>query len=146
MSRGGGDEYGIREEYISNKGVILGFTGDLIIYGIPGPRRDPQIVLWTEERVPEPALAHNHTDEYFAYYHRTFIWQWMEIETETHIGTLDLTPLVQTRSRRKENVSKEGKTRGNLHPTMDGDTDGDPHWSTGLSPQRSKRGTEGERT
>ena len=23
---------------------------------------------------------------------RTFIWQWMEIETETHIGTLDLTP------------------------------------------------------
>ena len=35
------DEYGIREEYISNKGVILGFTGDLIIYGIPGPRRDP---------------------------------------------------------------------------------------------------------
>ena len=30
------DEYGIREEYISNKVVILGFTGDLIIYGIPG--------------------------------------------------------------------------------------------------------------
>ena len=30
---GGGrkDEYGIREEYISTKGVILGFTGDLII-------------------------------------------------------------------------------------------------------------------
>ena len=54
---GGGrtDEYGIRDEYISTKGVILGFTGDLIIYGIPGPRRDPQIVLWTEERVPEPA-------------------------------------------------------------------------------------------
>ena len=41
-------EYGIREECISTKGVILGFTGDLIIYGIPGPRRDPQIVLWTE--------------------------------------------------------------------------------------------------
>ena len=37
---GGGrkDEYGIREEYISTKGVILGFTGDLIIYGTPGPR------------------------------------------------------------------------------------------------------------
>ena len=34
------DEYGIREEYISTNGVILGFTGDLIIYGIPGPRRD----------------------------------------------------------------------------------------------------------
>ena len=82
----------IREEYISTKGVILGFTGDLIIYGIPGPRRDPQIVLWTEERVPEPALAHNHTDEYFAYHHRSFIWRWMKMETETHIGTLDLTP------------------------------------------------------
>ena len=51
---GGGrkHEYGIREEYISTKGVILGFTGDLIINVIPGPRRYPQIVLWTEERVP----------------------------------------------------------------------------------------------
>ena len=40
---GGGrkDGYEIREEYISTKGVILGFTGDLIINGIPGPRRDP---------------------------------------------------------------------------------------------------------
>ena len=75
-----------------NKGVILGFTGDVIINGIPGPRRDPQIVLWTEERVPELALAHNHTDEYFAYHHRSFSWRWMEMETETHIGTLDLTP------------------------------------------------------
>ena len=91
---GGGrkDRYGIREEYISTKGVSLGFTRDLIINGIPGPRRDPQIVLWTEERVPELALAHNHTDEYFAYHHRSFIWRWMEMETETHIGTLDLTP------------------------------------------------------
>ena len=88
---GGGrkDEYGIREEYISTKGVILGFTGDLIIYGIPGPRRDPQIVLWTEERVPELALAHNHTDEYFAYHHRSFIWRWMAIQTEIHIGAPD---------------------------------------------------------
>ena len=49
------DGYGIREEYISTKGLILGFTGDLIIKGIPGPRRDPQIVLWTEESVPETA-------------------------------------------------------------------------------------------
>ena len=91
---GGGrkDGYEIREEYISTKGVILVFTGVLIINGIPGPRRDPQIVLWTEERVPEMALAHNHTDEYFAYHHRTFICRWMEIDTETHIGTLDLTP------------------------------------------------------
>ena len=86
------DEYGIREVYISTKGVILGFTRDLITKGIPGPRRDTQIVLWTEERVPEPALAHNHTDEYFAYHHRTFLWRWMEIETETHVETLDLTP------------------------------------------------------
>ena len=94
----------------------------MILEGFPGPRRGPQIVPWTaEERVPELALAHNHTDEYFAYHHKTFIWRWMEIETETHIGTLDLIPLVQTRSRRKENVSKEGNTRGNLHPLMDGD-------------------------
>ena len=49
------DEYGIREEYISTKGVILGFTRDLIKNGIPGPRRDPQMVLWTEERVPKMA-------------------------------------------------------------------------------------------
>ena len=89
---GGGrkDEYGIREEYISTKGVILGFTRDLIIKGIPGPRRDPQMVLWTEERVPEPALAHNH--EYFACHHRTLIWRWMEMEAENHVGTLDLAP------------------------------------------------------
>ena len=39
------------------------------------------------------------------------------------------------RSRGRENVSKEGRTRGNLHPTMDGYRDGDSHWSTGLSPQ-----------
>ena len=69
------DGYGISEVYISTKGVILGFTRDLIIEGIPSPRRDPQIVLWTEDRVPEPALAHNHTDEYFAYHHRTLIWR-----------------------------------------------------------------------
>ena len=91
---GGGrkDGYVIREVYISNKVVILGFTRDLILEGIPGPRRDLQIVLGTEEWVPELTLAHNHTDEYFAYHHRTFIWRWMETETETHIGTLDLTP------------------------------------------------------
>ena len=88
---GGGrkDGYGIREEYISTKAVFLVFTGDLIIYGIPGPRRDPQIVLWTEERVPESALAYNHTDEDFAYHHRSFIRRWMAIQTETHIGAPD---------------------------------------------------------
>ena len=69
------DRYGIREVYTSTKGVILWFTRDLSIKGIPGPRRDLQIVLWTEERVHVPALAHNHTDEYFAYHHRTLIWQ-----------------------------------------------------------------------
>ena len=39
------------------------------------------------------------------------------------------------RSRRRENMSKKGRTRGNLHLTIDGDRDGDPHWSNGLSPQ-----------
>ena len=39
------------------------------------------------------------------------------------------------RSRRRENVSKEIRIRGNLLLTMDGDRDRDPHWSTGLSPQ-----------
>ena len=55
MGGGRKNGYGIREEYISTKGVILGFTRDLIINGIPGLRRGPQIVLWTEERVPEMA-------------------------------------------------------------------------------------------
>ena len=73
MGGGRKDGYAIREEYISTKGVVLGFIGDLIINEILGPRTDPQIVLWTEERVPEPALAYNHTDEDFAYHHRSFI-------------------------------------------------------------------------
>ena len=33
-------------------------------------------------------------------------------------------------------MSKERKIRENLHPKMDGNTDGDPHWSTGLSPPK----------
>ena len=87
------DGYGSREVNISTKGAILGFARDLILEGFPGPRRSPQIVPWAaEERVPELALAHNLTDEYFACHHRTYIWRRMEIETETHIGTLDLTP------------------------------------------------------
>ena len=92
---GGGrkDGYGSREVYISTKGDISEFARDLILEGFPGPRRGPQIGSWAgEERVPELALAHNHTDEYFACHHRTFICQRMEIDTETHIGTLDLTP------------------------------------------------------
>ena len=75
---GGGmkDGYVSREVYISTKGAILGFARDLILEGFPGPRRGSQIVPWAaEERMPELALAHNHTDEYFAYHHRTFIWR-----------------------------------------------------------------------
>ena len=34
----------------------------------------------------------------------------MEIETETHIGALDLAPKLQIMSRRRENMSKEGRT------------------------------------
>ena len=34
----------------------------------------------------------------------------MEIETETHIGALDLASKVQMRSRRRENMSKEVRT------------------------------------
>ena len=34
----------------------------------------------------------------------------MEIESETHIGTLDLAPNVQMKSRRRENMSKEVRT------------------------------------
>ena len=37
------------------------------------------------------------------------------------------------KSRRRENVSKEVRIRGNLHPTMDGDRDRDTHWNTGLN-------------
>ena len=46
------------------------------------------------------------------------------------------------RSRGRENVNKGGRNRENLHPTMDGDRDGDPHRRTGLSPKvqmRSRR-------
>ena len=70
MGGGRKDEYGSREVYISTKGAILGFARDLILEGIPGPRRGPRIVPWAvEERVPELALDHNHTDEYFACHH-----------------------------------------------------------------------------
>ena len=84
--------YGSKEGYNSTKAATLGFARDLILEGFPGPMRGPQIVPWAaEERVPELALSHCHTDEYLTYHHRTFIWQWMETETETetHIGALD---------------------------------------------------------
>ena len=87
------DGYGSKEVNISTERAILGFVRDLILEGFPGPRRGPQIVPWAaEERVPEVVLSHSHTDEYLAYHHRTFIWRWMEIETETHTGALDLAP------------------------------------------------------
>ncbi|CAO2624409.1 hypothetical protein LEMLEM_LOCUS18362 [Lemmus lemmus] len=38
-------------------------------------RRCPQLGPWAaEERVPELALSHSHTDEYLEYHHRTFVW------------------------------------------------------------------------
>ena len=89
---GGGRKDGSvsREVNISTNGVILGFARDLILEGFPGPRRGPQIVPWAaEEWVPELALSHSHTDEYLAYHHRTFIWRWMEKETETHTESRD---------------------------------------------------------
>ena len=93
MREGRKDGYGSREIYIPTMGATLGFAKDLIVERFPGPRRGPHIVPWAAEKsVPELALVHNHTDEYFVYHHRTFIGLWMEIETETHIGTLDLTP------------------------------------------------------
>ena len=64
-----------------------------------------------QQRVLGLALSHSHTDEYLAYHHRTFIWRWMEIETETHIKALELAPKVQMRSRR-ENMKEVRITRG----------------------------------
>ena len=82
--------YGSREVNILIKKAILGFARDLTLEGFPGPRGCPQLVPWAaEERVPELALSHCHTDEYLAYHHRTFILRWMKIETESHIGALD---------------------------------------------------------
>ena len=51
--------------------------------------RSTDFALWTEERVPESAVAHNHTDVYFAYHHRSFIWRRTAIQSETHIGAPD---------------------------------------------------------
>ena len=55
--------YGSRGVNILIKGAILGFVRDLSLEGFPGHRRGPQIVPCTaEERVPELALSHSHTD------------------------------------------------------------------------------------
>ena len=46
------DGYGSRKVNISTKGAILGLVRDLILEGVPVPRKDPQIVPWAaEERV-----------------------------------------------------------------------------------------------
>ena len=47
----------------------------------------------------------------------------MEIESETHIGTLDLAPNVQMKSRRRENMSKEVKTARGAATHGDGGAD-----------------------
>ena len=83
--------YGSREvDILLREPIFLGLARDLTLEGFPDPRRCPQLVPWAaEERVPELALSHSHTDEYLAYHYRTFIRRCMEIETETHIGALD---------------------------------------------------------
>ena len=93
------DGYGKREVNILIKGAILGLARDLTLEGFPGVQGDePSLFLWAAvQRVPELAFSHSHTDEYLAYHHRNFIWRWMEIETEIHIGALDLAPKVQMR-------------------------------------------------
>ena len=86
-SKGG---YGSRNVDILIKGAILALARDLTLEGFLGPRRCPQLVSWAaKERVAELALCYSHTDEYLAYHHRTVIWQWIEIETGTHIVALD---------------------------------------------------------
>ena len=96
----------------------------MTLEGFPGPRRGPQLVSCAvEKKVPELALSHSHTDEYVAYHHRTFIWWWIEIETETHIGGLDWTPKVPMRTRRRENMSKEVRTARDVSTHWDGGTD-----------------------
>ena len=47
----------------------------------------------------------------------------MEIETETHIGTLDLVPKVQMMSRTRENMNKEVRTTCGASTHGDGGTD-----------------------
>ena len=55
--------YGNSEVNILIKGAIVGFARDLSLEGFSGPRRGSQIVSWAaEERVPELALSHSHTD------------------------------------------------------------------------------------
>ena len=82
--------YGSREEDILSKGAILELAS-LGSRRVPRCSKGyPQLDLFAvEERVPKLALFQSHTDEYLEYNHTTLVWQWMKIETETHIGALD---------------------------------------------------------
>ena len=68
-------------------------------------------------------LFHSHTEKYLANHHRIFIWPWMGLETETHIGALDLAPKVQMSSRRREKMSKEVRPKRGESTHQDGRTD-----------------------
>ena len=52
----------------------------------------------------------------------------MEIETETHIGALDLAPKVQMGSRRRENMSKEDRTTRDTGTDLMGAHQGQLDW------------------
>ena len=82
--------YGSREVDILIKGAILELARDLTLEGFPGVQGDvPSLFLGQLRRGhlnwPYPIA----TLMNLAYHHRTFIWRWMEIETETHTGALD---------------------------------------------------------
>ena len=79
----------------------------------------PQIVLWTEERVPESAVAHNHTDVYFACHHRSFIWRRTAIKSETHIGAPDWAPRGPNEEQKEEEHEKRNQyCEGCYHPLI----------------------------
>ena len=63
---------------------------DLDLEGLPGAQGDVQLVPGeADDREPELTLSYSHNDDYLTYHHRTFIWRWMEIESETHTGAPD---------------------------------------------------------
>ena len=72
--------------------------------------RDPHWSTGLSSQGPNEEKKERKHEQGSQYHEGTFIWQWMEIETETHIGALNLAPKVQMRSRRRENMSKEVRT------------------------------------
>ena len=89
---------GIKEGLLEEQGSThLNYGSHLSVGKILGhrgarrcPRRCPHLLRGAaEDREPEMTLSYNHTDEYLAYQHRTFIWRSMEIETETHTRAPD---------------------------------------------------------